>query len=88
MADSSVPSDEAVFLSHLSALLSTNRKISVIVDEKPSLKDQLGDFDPLRSVALVAGPTEPSLHANTIRIELVVHLLLAFAAGHRKPGRR
>jgi hypothetical protein len=89
MADSSVPSDEAVFLSHLSALLSTNRKISVIVDEKPSLKDQLGDFDPLRSVALVAGLlTEPSLHANTIRIELVVHLLLAFAAGHRKPGRR
>jgi len=89
MTDSSVPTDEAVFLAHISALLSTSRKILAVLDEKPGLKDQLGDFDPLTSAALVAGLlTEPSLQANTIRIELLVHLLLAFAAGHRKPGRR
>jgi hypothetical protein len=88
MADSSDASDEGAFLSHLAALLSTGHKIAAVVDGNPSLKHRLRDFDPLRSAALVAGLlTEPSLHANTIRIEYLVHVLLAFAAGEREPGR-
>jgi hypothetical protein len=82
-------SGKADFLSNLSSLLSTNRKISAAVDERPKLKAELERFHPLTSAALVAGLlTEPSLQANTLRIELLIHLLLAFAVGKRKAGRR
>jgi len=77
------------FLPYLSSFVFSNRKISEAIDERPKLKVQLERFDPLTSAALVAGLlTEPSLQANTLRIELLVHLLLAFAVGNRKVGRR
>lgn len=76
-------------LSYLSSVLSTDRNISAVTEERPNLQTDLERFDPLTSAALVAGLlTEPSLQANTLRIELLIHLLLAFARGNRNAGRR
>ena len=85
----SPPLHKPDFLSNLPAFLPTNRKISAVFEERPKLKVQLERFEPLASAAMVAGLlTEPSLQANTFRIELLVHLLLGVAAGNRRAGRR
>ena len=73
------------FLSSFLALNLGPRKISDVFSERPTLKNQLHRVHPVKSATLVAGLlTEPSFHANTRRLELLVHLLLAFAAGNRK----
>lgn len=49
----------------------------------------LGEYDLWTTVAQLAGLlTVPSLQANTLRIETVVHLAVASCYGHRKPGLR
>jgi hypothetical protein len=59
--------------------------ISDVFQERPGLRSQLKPFHPVESAALVSGLlTEPSLQANTLRLETLVHLLVAFAAGDRK----
>jgi hypothetical protein len=81
--------NEADFSASLLSLLATHRKISAVFEEQPDLKANLQVFHPFRSAELVAGLlTQPSLQANTLRIELLIHLLVAFAAGHRKPNRQ
>ena len=58
--------------------------ITTVFNEKPTLKYQLKKFDPVKSSALVAGLlTEPRFHANTLRIELLIKLLLCTGAGNR-----
>src|SRR6266540_1208715 len=80
---------ERDFLSYLSSILPIGRKISAATNERPKLKVELERFDPLTSAALVSGLlTEPSLQSNTVRIELLIHLLLAFGRGNRNPGER
>jgi hypothetical protein len=86
--NSSIFPGDLDFLSYVSSILPTKRKISAAIDERPNLRAELELFDPLTSAALVAGLlTEPSLQANTLRIELLIHLLLAFAVGNRNAGR-
>ena len=49
----------------------------------------LGEYDLWTTVARLAGLlTVPSLQANTLRIETVVHLAVASCYGHHKPGLR
>jgi hypothetical protein len=60
--------------------------ISDVIEEKPNFKDQIKTFRPVKSAALISGLlTEPSCHANTYRIEMLVHICLGLASGHRKP---
>jgi len=76
------------FPANLLSLLATDRKISTVFEERPNLEAELKSFHPFRSAALVAGLlTQPSLQANTLRIELLIHLLVGFAAKNRKPSR-
>lgn len=73
----------------LLSLLAANRKISSVFEARPNLEAELRSFHPFRSAALVAGLlTQPALQANTLRIELLIHLLVAFSVGSRKPSRR
>jgi len=47
----------------------------------------LAEYDPKSTLALTAGLlTEPTLHANTIRIETLAHLAVAHCQGIRQPG--
>jgi len=65
--------------------ISSDPVISHVFAERPHLKRQIEPFHPIKSAALVAGLlTEPSLQANALRIELLVHLLIAFSSGKKK----
>ena len=60
-------------------------KIDSIFEERPNLRHQLKPLNSVKSAALVSGLlTNPDLHANTIRIELLVHILLTYSRGKRK----
>jgi hypothetical protein len=64
-------------------------KISEVLKELPDFRAKLEPFHPAKSAALVAGLlVYPSLHANTLRLEMLVHVILAFARGNRKPKHR
>lgn len=57
--------------------------------ELKRLSEFLGKYDLRSTVAQLAGLlTVPSLQANTLRIETVVHLAVACCRGRRKPGPR
>ncbi len=61
--------------------------VSSIFQELPSLKRQIEPFHPIKSASLVAGLlTAPSFHANTLRLELLIQLFVAFARGSRQPS--
>ena len=48
--------------------------------------DDIKKFDPIKSASLVAGLlVNPRFHANTIRIEALVHYILANCSGKRRP---
>lgn len=67
------------------ALTASHRKLSIVFEGRPALRDQLKQFNPVKSAALVSGLlTNPALHANTIRLELLVHLLVAYGRGKRQ----
>src|SRR5437899_6721016 len=84
-----LPSEADDFPASLLSLLTTHRKISAVFEERPDLRANIQAFHPFESAALVAGLlTQPTLQANTLRIELLIHLLVTFAAGNRKPKRR
>jgi len=52
----------------------------------PELIQELKKYDPVASAVRIAGLlTEPRLLANTVRLELLIHLLLAVARKNRKP---
>ena len=51
-------------------------KISDVLKELPDFGAMLEPFHPVKSAALVAGLLGyPSLHANTLRLEMLVHVL-------------
>ena len=71
----------------LMGLRVTNMPISDIFKELPSFKLQIERYHPVKSASIVAGLlTEPSFHANALRIELLIHLLVAFADGTKRPS--
>lgn len=71
----------------LTGLGVTLMPLSDIFTELPSFKSQIERYHPVKSASIVAGLlTEPSFHANALRIELLIHLLLAFAEGTKKPS--
>jgi hypothetical protein len=81
--------DDFDHVSGLLKFLSPGRKICTVFDERAELQTYLEVFDPIASAALLAGLlTEPSFLANTLRLELSVHLFLGYARGSRKPNRR
>jgi hypothetical protein len=58
-----------------------------IADEHQQALSALGSFDPLRLAATFAGLlTVPEVQSNCIRLEVLVHLSLAFGGGNRKPN--
>jgi hypothetical protein len=64
-------------------------KISDVLKERPDFGAKLEPFHPVKSAALVAGLlVYPSLHANTLRLEMLVHVLIAYAGGSKKPKHR
>jgi len=77
------------FSEYLLARLAAAKKPSAAFVDRPTLRAELEPFHPLKSAILVAGLlTEPSVQANTIRIEALIHLLLASANGTAAPSRR
>jgi hypothetical protein len=63
--------------------------ISDVLKELPDFRAKLEQFHPAKSAALVAGLlVYPPLHANTLRLEMLVHMILAFAGGTKKPKHR
>jgi hypothetical protein len=75
------------FPEYLLARLAAAQKPSAAFADRPALRAELEPFHPLKAATLVAGLlTEPSVQANTIRIEALIHLLLAFANGTVAPS--
>jgi hypothetical protein len=61
--------------------------ISGIFQELPSLKQKLESFHPLKSASIAAGLlSDPAFHANTLRLELLVQLFVAYSRGSRQPS--
>lgn len=61
--------------------------ISGIFQELPSLKRQLEPFHPLKSASVAAGLlSDPAYHANTLRLELLIKLFVAYSRGSRQPS--
>jgi hypothetical protein len=54
--------------------------------DRPELKEAIKSYEPMKSAAsLAALLTEPTCHANTLRIELLIHALLSVGKGRRIP---
>jgi len=63
-----------------------SRKVSDIVKERPDFRRKLKPFHPIKSASMVAGLlTLPSLHANNLRLEILIHLIMAYSEGKREP---
>ena len=83
-----LPSEADDFPASLLSLLTTQRKISAVFEERPDLRANLQAFHPFESAALVAGLlTQPTLQANMLRIELLIHLLVAFSGKSKAKAR-
>lgn len=63
-----------------------SKEISRIIQEKPSLQKKLRMFHPIKSAALISGLlTLPDLHANTLRLEMMIHLIMSYSKGKKEP---
>ncbi len=68
------------------ALMKPSKEISQIIHDRPTIKNKLRAFHPIKAATLVAGClTLPSLQANTIRIEMLIHLILLHSLGKKEP---
>ena len=73
-------------LLQLMSIMNSNNKISDIIDEVPKLIEEIKNFKPIETASLVSALlTIPSLHANTIRIEMLIHIIIAYSQGKRIP---
>lgn len=94
IADKDIPAilDDLVLTPNLIRVLTAlgpKAKIAGIFKEKPGFKNKLKHHDAVKAAALVAGLlTNPSLHANNLRLESLIHLLLAFGRGKQTPTRK
>lgn len=67
-------------------LVAPTRKISHIIQERASIKKKLRPFHPIKAAALISGLlTLPALQANTLRLEMLIHLILSHSLGKREP---
>lgn len=61
--------------------------ISGIFQEMPSLKRKIESFHPIKSASTIAGLlSDPAFHANTLRLELLIQLFVAYARGRQQPS--
>lgn len=68
------------------ASMTPTREISHIIQEQPSIKKKLRPFHPIKAAALISGLlTLPALHANTLRLEMLIHLILSHSLGKKEP---
>lgn len=68
------------------ASMAPRRTIAGVLQECQHIATKLQPFDPIKTASLVSGLlTLPSLHANTLRIEMLVHLILACSTGNNEP---
>jgi hypothetical protein len=87
MEQEDIMSDLLIPPMDLMGLQVTLMPISDIFTELPSFKLQIERYHPVKSASFVAGLlTDPSFHANALRIELLIHLLMAFAEGTKRPS--
>lgn len=60
--------------------------IPITIPETAALGRVLARYQPQAAVTRAAGLlTDPQLQANTVRIELLVHLAVAYCNGHKRP---
>lgn len=65
------------------------RKISDVLEENPSIEKELKRYDPIKTAAFVSSLlTLPALHANNMRIEMLIHLIMAYSQGTKEPTQR
>ncbi len=77
--------DNRVFLDMLASMV-PGREISHTVQDRPSLKKKLRPFHPIKAAALISGLlTLPALHANTLRLEMLIHIILSHSLGNKEP---
>ena len=68
----------------LSGMLNT--PFGQVLDQHPNLTALLRDLDPIRGASTVAGLLiRPELQSNCVRLEALVHLIIAVSQGRRKP---
>ena len=68
------------------ALMKPSKEISQIIHDRPNIKNKLKPFHPIKAVALIAGLlTLPMLQANTLRLEMLIHLILLHSLGKKEP---
>ena len=64
------------------------KEIDELEKEYPKLVEEIRQFDPFRSISIVAGLlTFPGYHRNTIRLEFLQHLIHRNAVGKHTPTR-
>jgi len=68
------------------ASMEANRKVSDVIKESSGLRGKLKPFHPIKSASLLSGLlTLPSLQANNLRIEMLMHLIMAYSKGNKEP---
>jgi Holliday junction resolvase len=61
--------------------------VSITSPETAQLALLLSKYEPRSTIARTSGLlTAPQLQANTVRLEVLVHLAVAYCAGNKKPG--
>ncbi len=61
--------------------------IPIAIPETAALARELARYQPQTTVTRIAGLlTDPHLQTNTVRIELLVHLAVAYCYGRKRPG--
>lgn len=78
--------EESNVIFRILASMVPSRKVSDVVKERPDFRRKLKPFHPIKSASMVAGLlTLPSLHANNLRLEMLIHLIMAYSVGKREP---
>lgn len=68
------------------ASMTPSREISHTIQDRPSIKKKLRPFHPIKAAALISGLlTLPALQANTLRLEMLIHLILSHSLGKKEP---
>jgi hypothetical protein len=68
------------------ASMGSSRKIADVIKESSGMRGKLKPFHPIKSASLLSGLlTLPSLQANNLRIEMLIHLIMAYSKGNKEP---
>ena len=73
------------FLDMLTSM-APSREISHIIQDRPSIKKKIRPFHPIKAASLISGLlTLPVLQANTLRLEMLIHLIMSYSLGKKEP---